>query len=384
MEKIDLESLHNKLPGFTVKERFIPLIDWQINNYYDNDSFFSIIVLDFDIIDEKKFFISTESVVKFFSTAINTIITKHVDYYTIDDDKFVILLVNKSTDFASIIIDKIVAFVHQRYSDDLIITGGTSECPADAVTYKSLYNIALKNSSIITLTASTNENKINHANVISESLVAIQNNVKTTLFNELSSLIKVMHKYDPYIGEHSALVTKGCILLAKEMGLHWKEIEKLAIAALLHDIGYTAIPKEVYNKKSKLTPDEWKIVKLHPTIACEHILKPLAIFNEYIPFIQDHHELLDGSGYPLGKKGNQISLESQIISIIDTYHAMKANRPYRKALLFEDIVDYYIKNAGIKWNEELITMFTAILADNEQTKNLDKNDGLNINLLMNS
>jgi HD-GYP domain-containing protein (c-di-GMP phosphodiesterase class II) len=217
---------------------------------------------------------------------------------------------------------------------------------------------------------------------MNKSLADIQNNIKTSLFNELSSLIKVIHQYDPYLGEHSALVTKGCILLAKEVGMNWRDIEKLAVAALLHDIGYTAIPKEIYNKKAKLTADEWKIIRLHPTIACQHILKPLTLFDDYIPLIQNHHECLDGSGYPLGKKGDQIPLGSQIISIVDTYHAMKTDRPYRNAMPFEDIIDYYIQNAGIKWHEELITMFAAILADNEITENLDKNEEFNISLLM--
>ncbi|MFA6989948.1 MAG: HD domain-containing phosphohydrolase [Candidatus Gastranaerophilaceae bacterium] len=380
MENFDLERLGDKLPGYTVKERFIPLVDWHINNYYNNDSFFSILIIDFDIINEKKFVINAESVLKFFSTAINTIITKHFDSYTIDDDRFVILLVDKSADFANKILNKIIAFVNQKYSEDLIIISGASECPDDAITYTGLYNAALKNNSIVN--SLSEENKINHSDIISQSLTDIQNNVKANLFKELSSLIKVIHQYDPYLGEHSAIVTKGCILLSKEISLTWKEIEKLAVAALLHDIGYIAIPKEIYNKKAKLTADEWKLIKLHPTIACENILKPLSMFDDYIPLIQNHHEFLNGSGYPDGKKGNQIPLGSQIISIVDTYHAMKSDRPYRKEVPFEDIIDYYIKNAGVKWHKELITMFTAILADNEQTKSLDGNEEFNINALM--
>jgi HD-GYP domain-containing protein (c-di-GMP phosphodiesterase class II) len=359
-------------------------VDWHVNDYYSNEAFFSFIVLDFEIRDKKQYVINTESVVKFVATAINTTITRHVDSYTIENNKFVILLVDKSADFAKIILNKIITFINQKYSGDLIITAGVAECPDEAVTHKDLYRIALNKTSIIDLHATKYEEQTDYVNLLNKSLSDIQSNIQTTLFNELSLLIKIIHQYDPYLGEHSALVTKGCILLGKEIGLPWQKIEQLAVAALLHDIGYTAIPKEIYNKNSKLTAEEWKIIRLHPTIACEHILKPISLFDDYIPLIQNHHECLDGSGYPFGKKGDQVPLGAQIISIVDTYHAMKTDRPHRQAMPFEDIIDYYIKNAGIKWNEELVTMFAAILADNEITENLDKNEEFNISLLMNS
>ncbi|MCK7527901.1 MAG: HD domain-containing protein [Ignavibacteriales bacterium] len=119
----------------------------------------------------------------------------------------------------------------------------------------------------------------------------------------------------------------------------------------------------MYKTPCRLTSDEWKLVKLHPLIACEQILRPLGIFDEYLPIIQCHHEFIDGSGYPIGKKGDQIPLEAQIISIIDSYQAMRAEKPGRKPMDFDEALDVYIRNAGIKWDKDLITTFTAIIAD---------------------
>lgn len=215
---------------------------------------------------------------------------------------------------------------------------------------------------------------------LQQPLENLEKNIKNTLYTELSNLIVKISNYDKYLGEHSALVTKGAVILAKELGFAGHAIEKIAVASLLHDIGYICIPKHIFDKAEKLSQNDWTAIKLHPIIACEHILKDISIFQDYLPIILHHHEFIDGSGYPYGKKGDEIPIESQIISIIDSYQAMKVDRPYRKALPFETIIDIYIRNAGIKWDKDLITIFTTLIADTEMQEemNLERNKKFNI------
>lgn len=374
-------------PGALQFEKFQLLVDLQVEDFYKSNNNFSMAMIDFVIKPDKRLLYSNESIVKGIAVSISQNIYKATDMYTfMGKTKFLILFPQRSKNFVDNIINKISLDVSEKFNDAIDFNVGVSECPYDGVSFKSLYDVAFNNiynfEPILKHKSTNVEKARNWQQEITRSLENIENNIKSQLFKELSSLIQIINEYDPYLGEHSALVAQGTIIFSKEFGLPWNEIEKIAIASLLHDVGYTAIPKEIYAKRAKLLPEEWKIIKLHPVIASDHILKNISILDEYLPLIENHHEFLDGSGYPRGKRGDDIPLGSQIISIIDTYQAIKVDRPYRKAMSFEQIIDLYIQNAGIKWDAELITIFTALVADDETRKKFSEKDALSFSFSM--
>ncbi|MDN5304968.1 MAG: hypothetical protein PWP46_1854 [Fusobacteriaceae bacterium] len=154
----------------------------------------------------------------------------------------------------------------------------------------------------------------------------------------LRAIVKILSRKDHYTATHSDGVAELANKLGKELGLSKQERRKLYKAALLHDIGKIGIPERILNKPDKLTNDEYKIIKKHPEYSYEIIswfpnLKEVALIARY------HHEMIDGSGYPLGLKEKDIPFLSQILAVTDIYNALTTDRPYRKAMSKEKALE---------------------------------------------
>ena len=179
----------------------------------------------------------------------------------------------------------------------------------------------------------------------------------------LYSIVDMISKsYNPSI---SSGTTKSkislAIKLAKKLEISKEDIDRLKIAMLLYDIGNIMIPEEIFNKPSPLTPDEKQKIHEHPIIAAREILQPISSITDIIPIIENHHENWDGTGYPNKKSGAQIPISSQIILLIDAYTAMSQDRPYRKAMSNEKIIDVITRESGKKWNEKVVEEFVGLL-----------------------
>ena len=173
----------------------------------------------------------------------------------------------------------------------------------------------------------------------------------------LYSIVDMISKsYNPSI---SSGTTKS--KLAKKLEISKEDIDRLKIAMLLYDIGNIMIPEEIFNKTSPLTPDEKQKIHEHPIIAAREILQPISSITDIIPIIENHHENWDGTGYPNQKSGAQIPISSQIILLIDAYTAMSQDRPYRKAMSTEKIIDIITRESGKKWNEKVVEEFVGLL-----------------------
>ncbi|MGH2836402.1 MAG: HD-GYP domain-containing protein [Solirubrobacteraceae bacterium] len=145
----------------------------------------------------------------------------------------------------------------------------------------------------------------------------------------------VVEADDGYTGEHSKGVVRLCLDVAELLGLNAEQRRNLEFGALLHDVGKIAIPKEIINKPGKLDEREWTIIKTH-TIEGQKLLDTVGGFmHEVGMIVRSHHERWDGGGYPDALAGEQIPLESRIVSACDTWNAMRTDRSYRKALSFE-------------------------------------------------
>jgi putative nucleotidyltransferase with HDIG domain len=136
---------------------------------------------------------------------------------------------------------------------------------------------------------------------------------------------------DPYTVAHQQRTTKLACAIATEMDLPEANLNDLQVAGRLHDLGKIAIPTEILSKPGKLTDAEFSLIKSHSQVAYD-ILQPLKFPGKVAQIILQHHERPDGSGYPLGLKGNEILLEAKILAVADVVESMCSHRPYRPAL----------------------------------------------------
>lgn len=180
------------------------------------------------------------------------------------------------------------------------------------------------------------------------------------LIEVVTSLATAIDAKDEYTKDHSSSVSRYSVALARAINLPEKEVERIKLGALLHDIGKIGIPENVLTKPSRLTDEEFKIIQQHPSIGVQKILEPNPLLHDLIPIVKYHHEQWNGKGYPCQLKGEEIPLAARIVAIADTYHALISDRPYRKGMNVEKACAILEEGAGIQWDKELVRQFIAI------------------------
>ncbi|WP_416143729.1 HD-GYP domain-containing protein [Planococcus koreensis] len=184
------------------------------------------------------------------------------------------------------------------------------------------------------------------------------------LSNEISTFMEIVKKVelkDRYTFMHSERVASYAIKIAKKMNVSNEQLENINTTASLHDIGKIHISKEILNKPGRLTEEEFVIMKKHPLDGAE-MLKATA-YEEMYPIVAQHHERMDGSGYPFGLKGDEILLEARIIAVCDTFDAMTEDRVYRKALNAQFAFDEIRGLAGKLYDLEIVEAFEEVLKE---------------------
>lgn len=184
--------------------------------------------------------------------------------------------------------------------------------------------------------------------------------VQKNLASTLGAIIRAMETREQYIQAHSQRVTQWALNIAADLGLDEKEKEILRLAGLLHDLGKIGIPDAILSKKEFLTEDELALIRNHPLIG-EEILDSLESFTMEKAIIRNHHERLDGSGYPDGLADDQISTSLRIIAVADSFEAMTSPRPYHKAKsLVESVKELeYLSNE--KYDKHVVQSLKRLL-----------------------
>jgi len=173
-------------------------------------------------------------------------------------------------------------------------------------------------------------------------------------FEEVILLLsRIVEERDPYTAGHQKRVALIAAAIAKQMGLSEEEQQKLYIAGLLHDIGKLYVPSEILTKPAKLNPVEFELVKIHPEKGYETLIT-LESLKEIAEIVRQHHERLDGSGYPRGLKNKQIIKEARIIAVADVTEAMLAWRPYRPSIPINEVLKYIDENKGKLFDAEVV------------------------------
>jgi HD-GYP domain-containing protein (c-di-GMP phosphodiesterase class II) len=192
--------------------------------------------------------------------------------------------------------------------------------------------------------------------------VRLQEDLRTAYFATLRALIIAIEAKDPYTRGHSDRVTIYAIQIGERMGIDGARRQRLMQAAILHDIGKIAVDQSILHKPGRLTAEEFEVIKRHPTVA-DQILKPIAHLAEVRRLLVQHHERLDGKGYPAGLRGEQICLEGRILCVADSYDAMTSDRPYRTAMSQADAIAERRRCVGTQFDGDVVEAFCAANAD---------------------
>jgi len=195
----------------------------------------------------------------------------------------------------------------------------------------------------------------------SQAGIAIENarlydHLKETFINTVHALAETIEKRDPYTAGHTKRVMDYSLIIARSLNLPEKDLSRLKLAAILHDIGKIGIRDDILLCQRKLTDEEFEAIKKHPLYG-EEILLPIKYLKESIPGIKHHHERYDGKGYPEGLKGDSIDVIARIIAVADAFDAMTSNRPYRNAMHHKIALEELKKNSMTQFDPIIVDAF---------------------------
>lgn len=190
-------------------------------------------------------------------------------------------------------------------------------------------------------------------------------------FHEISDMIGQLRKLavevemkDGYTAEHCDRLQRLSFATGTALGLSASELFLLDFGAYLHDIGKVDIPLTILNKPSKLSAEEWQVIKEHPTAGRKML--EATFMKDAGKIVEQHHERPDGSGYPYGLSKNELLIEAAIVAVADTYDAMTTDRPYRKALSQSEALEELKRLVGVHYDKEVVRAFASIVSKVDQ------------------
>ncbi len=206
--------------------------------------------------------------------------------------------------------------------------------------------------------------------VANQAAAALQNarlirDIEAAHLSTIASMALLLEARDVYTQCHSQRVRDISVAIAMRQGLPKDEVETLRLGAAFHDIGKVGIPDIVLNKPDPLTPEEWQLMRRHPIIGYG-VLEPIHFLRRgHLDVVRGHHERIDGSGYPDGLKGSDVSPLMRIMAVADSYDAMASDRAYRPALPLKRILEELNKARGTQFDPKVVDVFLDMLEKGE-------------------
>jgi len=243
----------------------------------------------------------------------------------------------------------------------VILTGhSTVENAIDAINKGSIFRFLSKPINKENIIKAIEDSLEQHSNIIAKKRLFNLEKEKADMESMIRALSKVIEIRDPYTAGHQKDVAALSVTIAQNLGWDEDKIRGLNLAAIVHDIGKIYVPAEFLSKPGKLTSTEFSIIKQHPVVG--HEILDTVNFNWPIStIVYQHHEKLDGSGYPNQLKGDEILDEAQIIAVCDTYDAMISHRPYRAALEKDKVVAYLKSTRGTQYKAEYVDELLKVI-----------------------
>ncbi len=207
-------------------------------------------------------------------------------------------------------------------------------------------------------------------NIRHEELNKTYKQLKIRYMDTIEALRLAVDAKDEYTRGHSDRVAYYCVKIGESLGLQEKDIERLRISGIFHDIGKIGTTDDILLKTDKLNEMEYEEIKKHP-LKGAHILSAVSMFKDIVPIVKHHHERYDGNGYPSGIKGDEIPLLSRIIAVADAFDAMMSDRLYRSRLSLDEAKNQLIMGAGQQFDAKVVDVFLKLLDNyDEMSKEL--------------
>lgn len=187
--------------------------------------------------------------------------------------------------------------------------------------------------------------------------------LRKAMEGSVQAMALMVESRDPYTAGHQKRVAQLACAIAQEMGLSEDQVDGIRMAASTHDIGKIRIPADILSKPGKLEEIESMIVKAHPQVGYE-VLKEIDFPYPVAEAVLQHHERIDGSGYPAGLTGDQIIIEARILGVADVVEAMASHRPYRPAIGIKEAIQEISQNRGILYDTEVVEACTRLFQVN--------------------
>jgi len=179
------------------------------------------------------------------------------------------------------------------------------------------------------------------------------------------TLADIIESNDQYTAGHCARVMEYASAIGERLGLSALELEELRYGALLHDVGKTVLDKPVLNKPGALSPEEMAEVRRHPELGRQWLQREKRL-QGVSELVGTHHERWDGAGYPRGLAGEEIPLGGRILAAADVWDALTTDRPYRRALTFEEARRFLVEGRGTQFDPRVVDAFLAYLAETHE------------------
>jgi putative two-component system response regulator len=186
--------------------------------------------------------------------------------------------------------------------------------------------------------------------------------LQRALEGTVHSLVAAIELRDPYTAGHQRRVTRLACAIAREMGLPEEQIEGIHMAALIHDMGKITVPAEILSKPSPLSKLEYGLIKNHAQVGHD-VLKGMDFPWPLAQIVLQHHERLDGSGYPQGLSGEEIMLEARILAVADVVEAMASHRPYRPPRGLDKALEEISQNRGVLYDSKAVDVCLKLFAE---------------------
>jgi HD-GYP domain-containing protein (c-di-GMP phosphodiesterase class II) len=186
--------------------------------------------------------------------------------------------------------------------------------------------------------------------------------LELTFLSTVEALANALEAKDEYTSSHARWITDMSLEVGKRLGLEAPSLKRLELGALFHDIGKIGIPHSILLKPGPLSGGEWRVMRTHPELG-ERILAPIDRLADVRPIVRHCHERHDGQGYPDGKAGDDIPIESRIILVCDAFHAMSTDRPYRERLSLDEASRRLEEAAGTQFDPHIVEVFLGLISE---------------------
>jgi diguanylate cyclase (GGDEF)-like protein/putative nucleotidyltransferase with HDIG domain len=212
------------------------------------------------------------------------------------------------------------------------------------------------------ITAAHGETAVQAPGAVAPAAAGDDNLLVPEVVDTVKRMAGALYSKSEYNKVHHLETARFAELVAKVLGLSVKQVEQIRVASLLHDVGLLHVPEDIINKRGQVTAEELKLLMQHPTLGAE-MLRSIPALKEICDILEHHHECWDGTGYPRGLKGDEIPLAARIVSIVEAYHAMISDRPYRPAMSSEKAKRVLKSQSGSQFDPFLVDIFLAVLSE---------------------